>query len=91
MLLYWGNKANVPTVQWGTYAITTAQWKEYSFPIAFSNTCYGVVATPFPNAGTSGSAGMVPVTIASYSKTSFNAACYSTGNGWGFVAFAIGK
>ncbi|WP_456242918.1 gp53-like domain-containing protein [Selenomonas montiformis] len=41
-----------PTVQWGTYAITTAQWKEYSFPIAFSNTCYGVVTTPFPNAGT---------------------------------------
>lgn len=81
----------LPTVQWGTYAITTGQWKEYSFPIAFSDACYGVVTTPIPNAGTASAASSVPVTVASYSKISFNAALAGTGSNWGFVAFAVGK
>jgi hypothetical protein len=83
--------ANGWIVQWGKYAITSSNWKEYSFPIAFSDACYGVVTTPVPDAGTASAASSVPVTVASYSKTSFNAALSGTGNSWGIIAFAIGK
>lgn len=75
----------------GTYEITSSNWKEYSFPIAFPNACYGVVTTPVPNAGTASSASLVPATIASYTKTSFTAALYSTMADWRFVAFALGE
>ncbi|WP_419789602.1 gp53-like domain-containing protein [Selenomonas ruminantium] len=77
--------------QWGTYEITSGNWKEYSFPIAFPNACYGVVTTPVPNAGTSSAASSVPATIASYTKTSFFAALSDTTAGWRFVAFALGE
>ena len=77
--------------QWGKYEITTGNWKEYSFPIAFPNACYGVVTTPVPDAGAASAAASVPATIASYTKTSFTAAIVGTVTGWGFVLFAVGK
>ena len=46
MLLYWGNKLNIPTVQWGNSNATQGQNGKVMFPISFSVECFTVVLTP---------------------------------------------
>ncbi|MDD6134087.1 MAG: phage tail protein [Selenomonadaceae bacterium] len=78
-------------LQWGIYSLNTNSWKSYNFPIAFQSACYGVVANMVPDAGIASQASQIPITIASYSETGFYAGTYGNNNGWGFIAFALGK
>lgn len=90
MLLYWGNKLNIPTVQWGSVqAPDSTQNVSITFPIAFPTECYNVQEQPTGNY--TNNAAFATNQVSTYNKTGFTTYIYKPSVQTGVMWFAIGK
>ena len=83
--------ANGLILQWGVATKSAVNdWDTVNFPIAFSSACYSLVGVNTAPASNPAAA-QIPLTIKSYTATSFQWSYYGNAPGWRVSWMAVGK